>query len=241
MVTASNQVDTPAVAAPLFIALGVPFVVAYFLDKNQNWWALIPTGAMTFLTFVLLVVKNLGGEVIGSALFFILAGTFGFVYYTRRFLWSVIAGYIMFVLGFMPLLAISSRPELAGIVMMFAIALPFFVIYLRAPDEKWWAVIPTGILATAGLLAAFVLLPGLPGPGYDNRIPNSLMYLGIAATFAVVWLRHHKRWGQLFTALAAFVAVANLFIGNLEKAWPALVILGGFYLLFKSLRPKAMI
>lgn len=235
----TNGVDNPAMAAPLFVGIGLPFVVAYILDRAKNWWALIPAGVMAFLAFVLLVVENLGGEVIGSALFFILAAAFGAVYYTRRFLWAAIVAYILFVLGFMPLMAASARPELAGMVLMFAIALPFLIVYFRSPTEKYWAIIPAGILATVGLLVAIVLLPGLPGPGYDNRIPNSIMYAGIAITFAVVGLRHQKRWGMLFALLAAVASVANLFIGNLEKSWPLMVILAGIYLLFNALRPKA--
>lgn len=235
---AVNKVDNPAMAAPLFVGIGLPFVVAYFLDRAKNLWALIPAGVMAFLVFVLLVVENLGGEIIGSALFFILATAFGLVYYTRRFLWAAIVAYVTFVLGFMPLMATGSRPELAGVVMLFAIALPFFGIYFRSPDEKYWAIIPAGILATAGLLTAFVLLPGIPNAGYDNRIPNAIMYAGIAASFAVVGLRHHKRWGVLFALLAAFASIANLFIGNLEKSWPLMVVLAGAYLLFTALRPK---
>jgi hypothetical protein len=231
--------NTPAMAAPLFIGIGLPFIVAYFIDRAKNWWALIPAGVMAFLTFVLLVVENLGGEVIGSALFFILAAAFGLVYSTRRFLWAAIVAYVMFVLGFMPLMATGSRPELSGIVMLFAIALPFFIIYFRSPDERYWALIPAGVLATAGLLAAFVLLPGLPNHSYDSRIPNSLMYAGIAITFAVVGLRHHKRWGILFALLAAAASVANLFIGKLEKSWPLMFVLAGVYLLFAALRPKS--
>lgn len=237
---AANDVDHPAMVAPLFVGIGLPFVVAYFIDRSKNWWALIPAGVMVFLAFVLLGVENLGGEVIGSTLFFILAAAFGAVYYTRRFIWAAIVAYILFVLGFMPLMAMSSRPELAGIVMMFAIALPFFIIYFRSPDEKYWAVIPAGILATVGLLAAIVLLPGLPGPGYDNRIPNTIMYAGIAMTFAIVGLRHHKQWGILFALLAATASVASLFIGNLEKSWPLVVVLAGAYLLFNALRLKAV-
>jgi hypothetical protein len=237
---AVNDVDNPAMVAPLFVGIGLPFVVAYFIDRSKNWWALIPSGVMAFLAFVLLAVENLGGEVIGSALFFILAAAFGAAYYTRRFTWAAIVAYILFVLGFMPLMAMSSRPELAGIMMMFAIALPFFIIYFRSPDEKYWAIIPAGILATTGLLVAIVLLPGLSGPGFDNRIPNSLMYAGIAVTFAIVGLRHHKRWGILFALLAAAASVASLFIGNLEKSWPLVVLLAGVCLLFNGLHLKAV-
>jgi hypothetical protein len=85
-----------------------------------------------------------------------------------------------------------------------------------------------------------VLFPGLPGPGFDNRIPNSLRYAGIAVTFVIVGLRHHKRWSILFAILAAVASVANLFIGNLEKSWPLVVVLAGVYLLLNALRLKAV-
>jgi len=235
---AVNHVDNPAMAAPLFVGLGLPFVVAYLLGRDKNWWAVIPAGIMAFLTFVLLSVGTFGGEMIGAAFLFILAGIFGFIYFTRRMLWAAIVAYCMFVLGLMPLMAMGPRPELAGIIMLFAIALPFLGIYLRAPDEKWWAIIPAGILGTAGLLTAIILLPGLPGPGYDNRLPNTIIYLGIAATFAFIWRRHNKRWAMLFTILAACMAMANLFLQNFQQYWPLLVVLAGFCLLYNALRAK---
>ena len=81
---ASNDVDNPAIAAPLFAGIGLPFVVAYFLDRAKNWWALIPAGVMAFLTFVLLVVENMGGEIIGTGLFLSLAVVFGAIYCFAR-------------------------------------------------------------------------------------------------------------------------------------------------------------
>lgn len=235
-----NNIDTPAMAAPLFVGIGLPFVVAYFLNRAENWWALIPAGIMAFLTFVLLVVDNMGGEVIGSALFFILAASFGIVFATRRALWAAIVAYVMFVLGFMPLLAMTSRAELAGVLVMFAIALPFFIAYFRAPAERFWAIIPAGILTTVGLLTAMVLLPGLPGADFDNRLPNAILFAGLAITFAIVWLRHQKRWGMVFTILAILAAVASLFVGALDNTWPFLVILAGLYLLYSTLRQKTI-
>ena len=238
LATVANGINNSAMVAPLFVGIGAPFIVAYFLDRARNWWALIPAGVMVFLTFVLLAADNLGGEFIGSALFFILAATFVTVYISRRVRWAIIVAYVMFVLGFMPLLAISPRPELSGIVVMFAIAIPFFVVYFRAPEQKYWALIPAGVLGAAGLVAAIVLLPGIPRNGYDERIPNAIMALGVAATFAVVGLRHHKRWAVLFSLVALVAAAANFSTGNFEKYWPALLVLVGFYLLFNALRTK---
>ena len=147
--------------------------------------------------------------------------------------------YVLFVLAFMPLLAMSARPELAGIVVLFAVALPFFVVYFRSPERKWWALIPPGLPASAGLVAAIVLFPGLPTPGAYDGILNAVMYLGIAVTFAVIGLRHHRRWALLFAILAAVMAVANGFLSGFQQYWPVLLVLAGFYLLYNAVRTKS--
>ena len=213
---AENGHDTPAMAAPLFAGIGLPFVVAYLLDRKKNWWALIPAGVMVFLIFVLLAAENVAGEVIGAALFFILALTFGLVYAARRSSWAAIVAYVMFILGFTPLIAIGKRPELAGSLVMFAIALPFFFIYLRSPEKRWWALIPAGITATIGLIVTFVLLTGGDNPTRMERIANVILYLGIALTFAAIGLRHQKRWALWVAALAVLLATISAIIGDME-------------------------
>jgi hypothetical protein len=95
------------------------------------------------------------------------------------------------------------------------------------------------ILLTMGLVTASVLLRGISSNDYDNRIANSLIFTGVAATFAVVWLRHHKRWAMVVTALAAVLAVVNLTFSQSQYTWPVLIILTGIYLLYNALRPKA--
>ncbi len=46
---AVNDVDSAAVASPLFFGLLIPFIAAYLTDRTRNWWALIPGGVMLFL------------------------------------------------------------------------------------------------------------------------------------------------------------------------------------------------
>jgi hypothetical protein len=234
---AARGADNPAMAAPLFIGIGLPFVVAYIIDRAKNWWALIPAGVMAFLTLVLFAVDNVPGEWIGSGLFFILVVVFFLVYLSRRAMWAVIVAYVMFVLGFMPLMAMTSRPELAGIIMFFAIGLPFLFVYFRSP-ERWWAIIPAGILLTMGIVTASVLLPGIPGAGYDNRLANSLIFAGMAGTFAIVWFRHHKRWGLWFAIVSVLIAIAGLFIRGANNYWPLIVVVLGIYMLYNALRPR---
>ncbi len=235
---AASGVDHPVMAAPLFIGIGIPFVLAFSLDRAKNWWALIPAGVMGFLIFATLAAENMRGEVIGSALFFILAAAFGFVYAARRVLWAAIVAYVMFVMGFMPLMALTNRPEIAGALTIFGVALPFWLIYLRGSPERWWAIIPAGVLTTAGILTAIVLLSGMPAQGYDSRLANAFMYLGLAATFAVVWLRHHKGWAMIFMVIAAGMGVFAALVNNDQFLWPAALVAVGIYLVFRNIRGK---
>jgi hypothetical protein len=234
----TSGVDSPAAASLLFVGIGLPFVAAYLQDRARNWWALIPAGVMAFLTFVLLVVDNLAGEWIGSGMFFILGLAFLLVYLGNRARsWAAIVAYVMLVMGFMPLLAMTPRAELAGIVILFAAGLPFLLVYSSGP-ERWWAIIPAGILLTSGVVTAVVLLPGLPGPEYDNRIANTLALVGFGATFAIVWLRHQKPWAMVVTLLAGALAIIELLGAEIESYWPLLVIAAGIFLLARTLRPQ---
>ncbi len=235
---ASRGFESSAVAAPLFAGIGLPFVVAYILDRAKNWWAVIPAGVMAFLTLTLLFVERTGGEIVGASLFFCLAAAFGLVYLSRRVFWAALVAYIMFVLGFMPLMAMGQRPEFAGVVMLFGIAIPFFYVYIRSPQERWWAIIPAGILSTSGLLTAAVLFAGSPVSDTVDRLASGIMLIGIAVTFGIVWLRNHKRWAAFFAVLAGALGFLEVFLGNLQQFWPVAIILAGAFMLFNGLRPR---
>jgi Ca2+/Na+ antiporter len=69
---------------------------------------------------------------------------------------------------------------------------------------------------------------------------NAILMFGLAATFAVIWLRHAKEWAKVVTIVLALVAVASIFFASYTKAfWPVAVILAGGYLLYTALRPES--
>ncbi len=237
MLFVDQGADSPAMAAPLFIAIGLPFVVAFLLDRKENWWALIPAGIFAFLTLVVFAVDNAPGEWIGTALFWILAVIFFSIFLSRGAMWAALVAYIMFVLGFTPLLGTSSRPELAGVVLFFAIGLPFLFVYLRS-SERWWALIPAGILLTMGVVTAVVLLPGMSTEAYENKVSNAIIFAGIAVTFGILWLRHHLRWAMVVAALGVVMAVASLFMKDLQVVWAVAIILVGALLIYRAMSQK---
>jgi hypothetical protein len=230
------QITNPAIAAPLFIGIGLPFIVAYLINRTDNWWALIPAGVMAFLTFVLFAADTLKGEFIAAGLFFILALTFGLVYASQRVFWAGLVSYIMIVLGIVVLTSMGLRPELIGSMILFAISLPFFFLYFRSPNERWWAFIPAGILATTGLMVTATLFPGFSNYPYSERVAQAFSYFGVAATFSVIWLRHNQRWASIVTFFALIVASIVGLSSGFQQYLPLLVILVGVYMLYSALR-----
>lgn len=238
---ATSNVDSAAVATPLFLGLLLPFAVAYLTDRARNWWALIPGGVMLFLALTTLLVDTAGGEWVGALFLFLIALSFLFVYLNNRSrTWALLVAYILAVLAVAP--AMASGGELAayyGSVFLFAVAVPFFVVYFRSP-QNWWAIIPAGAVTVVAVLAALAISGWIRGAN-EGGYANALLMGGLAATFAVVWLRHGRAWARIVTIALALVAVASVFFASASQIfWPVAIILAGAYLLFTALRPRAV-
>lgn len=240
VVLATNHVDSAAVGSPIFFGLLIPFAAAYLTDRARNWWALIPGGIMLFLAMTTLLVDNVGGEWIGSMFLFLIGLSFLIVYlsnHTRT--WALLVAYIMGVLSIAPAMSSGGGDTAAyfGVVFLFAIALPFFVIYFRS-NENWWAIIPAGVMTTLSVITTLAIA-GLIRNENEGGYANAILMGGLAVTFAVVWLRHAKDWAKVVTIVLAALAVASVFFAAYsEILWPVAIILAGGYLLFTAMRPK---
>ncbi len=124
-------------------------------------------------------------------------------------------------------------------VLPFAIALPFFVVYFRSP-ENWWAIIPAGVMTTLTIITTLAIA-GLIRNAEQGGYANAILLGGIAVTFAIVWLRNEKAWAKVVTIILAALAVASVFLAAYtEIFWPMAIILAGGYLLYTAMRPKAV-
>ncbi|HET9588378.1 MAG TPA: hypothetical protein VFO91_06285 [Anaerolineales bacterium] len=238
---ATSNVDSAAVASSLFFGLLLPFAAAYLTDRTRNWWALIPGGVMLFLALTTLLVDSAGGEWVGALFLFLIALTFLVVYLNDRTrTWALIVAYVCAVLSIAPMMA--SGGDLAayyGSVFLFAVALPFFILYFSSA-LNWWAIIPAGVLTVVALIAGLAIA-GLIRDESQGGFVNALMMGGLAVTFGVVWLRHAKPWAKIVTIVLAALAVASVFLVSYYQVfWPLAIILGGIYLLFTALRPRAV-
>lgn len=243
---ATSNVDTAAVATPLFVGLIIPFAAAYLSDRVSNWWALIPGGVMLFLILVTLFVDSAGGEWVGALVLFIIGASFLAVYLNNQTrTWALLVAYIFAVLGIAPLMSIGGRDaEYFGPIFLFAVALPFFYVYLRS-GQNWWAIIPAGTMSVLAIIAALAIAGFINEGGTGGFISagqvNALLMAGLAATFAVLWLRHQKPWARIVTIVLAVVAVASLFFASYSQIfWPLAIILVGVYLFYTALRPRTM-
>ncbi len=232
-------VDGSAVGAPLFFGLMLPFAAAYLLDRQHNWWALIPGGVMLFLALATLLGDLSSDEWIGSLFLFMLAGSFLIVYLRdHKKLWALITAYVIGVVGLAPLMSIGGRDDAwFGPVLLFAIGLPFLYLYFRSP-ERWWAIIPGGFLILVAVVAALDVTNSIRTE-MQGALTGAFVLGGGAAIFAVIWQRHHRDWARIVTLILALLAVAALFTGRYSEIFlPIAVILAGGYLLYTALRPR---
>ncbi len=235
-----SGVKSAAVASPLFFGLLIPFAAAYLTDRARNWWALIPGGIMLFFALMMLMIDNVGGEWVGAMVLLMIGLAFLIVYLTNRIrTWALLVAYIFAVLSIGPMMtAAGDVAGYFGAVVMFGIALPFFFVYFRSPDNNWWAIIPAGVLSVIGVVAALAIT-GLITDATSGGLVNAFLMAGIAATFSVLWLRHHKDWARIVTIVLSILAVASaFFFAYYELFWPVAFIGGGIYLLYLALRPK---
>lgn len=243
---ATNDLNTGAVASPLFVGLLIPFAAAYLTDRARNWWALIPGGIMLFLTLVTLLVDYTSGdEWVGALLFFMVSISFLVVYLSNRARWwALLVAYITGVIGLAPLMSVGGRDaEYFGAIVMFAVALPFFVVYFRSAQD-WWAIIPAGAMTVLGVIVTLAIAglinDGGPGSFVSGEHVGAFLMAGLAATFSVLWLRHGMNWARIVTIILGALAVASAFFASFYWIfWPVAFILGGAYLLYVALRkPK---
>jgi hypothetical protein len=236
---AISNANTPAVATPLFIGLLIPFVAAYLTDRARNWWALIPGGVMLFLALTTLLVGPAGGDWVGSLFLFMLAVSFLIVYLNNRHrTWAVLVAYIFGVLAIAPAMGSNEATgPYYGALLIFAVAIPFFIVYFRSV-QSWWAIIPAGVL-TALSIVVLAAIAGLIGEPSQGGYVGAVLIAGLTAAFALIWLQRGKPWAKVVTIALAAVGIASAtFAAQSVILLPLAIIAAGGYLLFVALRAR---
>ncbi len=202
-------------------------------------------GALLILAGVFFLLQNFGIIDLGAlwggfwALAFLAGGGVFLVVFLRdnEQWWALIPGFTLLGLGTLVGLGVVNG-ELAGAyggpLFLGSIGLGFWAVYL-VRREQWWAIIPGGVLWS---LAAMLIMQ--PIMGDENMV--GVMFFGMALTFVLVALLGQPRGKMNWAYIPAGVLfLLGIFMSTGSVQWlayvfPVALILGGAFLLFRSMR-----
>jgi hypothetical protein len=141
-------------ASYVLTTIALPFIVVFLRDRSQ-WWALIPAYVMLAVAAMVLLSETVLLPDAFEATFVLTAIALPFlVVYLRDQTqwWPLIPAYVLLSIGIMiPLEALGVLNDfLVPAYVMFVIAIPFFIVYIRNP-KQWWPLVPGGIMTAFGL------------------------------------------------------------------------------------------
>jgi hypothetical protein len=140
------------IAGLFLVGLGI---FGVYLTDRSDWGLLIPTYVMWVIAAMvaLITLDVLRDEAIATYVLWAIALPFLVVYLrNREQWWALIPAYVLLAVGLMvALIGVGVLDDLLiPSYVMFAIAVPFFVVYTRN-TKNWWALIPGGIMAVIGI------------------------------------------------------------------------------------------
>jgi hypothetical protein len=139
----------------ILLAAGGLGAFGFYLSDRADWSMLLTAYVLWAIALlVALVTLNiLRDEGVAFYVLLVIALPFLAVYYRNRALWwALIPAYVLIIVAVMVgLIGLGVLNDLlVPAYVLFAIALPFFVVYAR-DRSQWWMLIPGGILAVIGL------------------------------------------------------------------------------------------
>lgn len=203
------------------------------IESRTFWGILLIVGGLLFLgqSLGLMMLNNLWPIV-----FAVPGAVFLYTFVRQREnWWAAIPG--MALLGIGVLIAFDqifprANGAWGGAIFLGSLAVAFLAVYLRTAGREWWAIIPAGVLGT---LTATILLEPLLGGGYTG----GLFMLGIAATFALVYLlptpAGRRRWAIYPAGILGGIGALTLIAATqIMRVLGPLVIIGfGLYLILR--------
>ena len=234
-----NGLQDTWLAAPIFVAIIIPFLVAFFMDIRKNWWALIPAFITLVLCLVVLFGSAIPGELVATLIMFSVAIPFTGVYLSdRQKVWALIPAFTTAMIGVITLLSLFAM-RWVGAMVTIAVAIPFFYVY-SSNRQNWWAVIPAGIMASIGINV--LLSDPTLGKLAQGSLPAALLFLGWSATFGWLWREREKyptQWARIPALVSGIIGIILLitsFFNNTSLAVDMIV--AGLLLIFFGLRPR---
>jgi len=230
--TSLGNPDSPIMAMPILLAVGIPFYIGYLADR-KHWGLLIPAWILSVVSVIPVLAERIDSNLIGALFLYAIALPFLVVYLVdRERKWALITASAAAIIGTLPLLDYITDGDMTGFFAMFLFSLPFLVIYFSS-KKNWWAIIPAGAFASIGLVALLDFL--FPNSTYFSigdlqiGVYTSVLFLGFAITFGVLWLLRGTQptsWAK-YPAIGLLIValVALLFGKSFEDFLPAVILL----------------
>lgn len=202
---------------------------------SKRFDASIIFGLMLILAGALFALQAMGlldnvGDMFWGAVFLAVGLLFLFAFVTGSW-WGVIPGLTLAGIGALILLP-NSLEVYGGALFLGSIALAFWLVFLTAPRERWWAIIPAGVLTT---LTAVTFLPDLIG----GMATGGVFFFGLALTFLLVALLARAKWAYYPAIVLGAIGLLALFaLGDVVNyIWAATLLFAGILLIYRSFRP----
>jgi hypothetical protein len=110
------------------------------------------------------------------------------------------------------------------------LGLGFFAVYLSG-RERWWAIIPGGVLLTLAVISVMTDQLGIEETG-------GFLFVGMGVTFLLVALLASRQWayipGVILLAMGALLGTA--YASALDFLWPAALVVCGVLLIWRFAR-----
>jgi hypothetical protein len=198
----------------------------------------ILAGAALILGGILMLLDRTG-VLKGSASFFwagilaIGAAIFLFWFFSDRTKWwAAIPGFALAGMAVSSLLSslLLNRLGWNGLAFLGGIGLGFWAIYFSG-HERWWAIIPGGVLLTLGVTSVMTDAYGVADSG-------GVFFVGLGITFVLVALLAKMKWAYIPAAALLLLGyfVGTPFVGVLGFVWIGILLVVGVILVASAFR-----
>lgn len=202
--------DMPTLWAAVFGGAGVLFFIGYLASGLRNWGLLFPALILGAIGLTIgLGEAGHSGSYMGTLILAAVSIPFFAAFATdvRRNWWALIPGSILGFTAIVPIAADRVPGELIASLVLFAVALPFLIVFISNPTRRW-ALIPAGVIGAVALIPLSVLLLR------DEFVAVFVMLL-IAVPFLVVYLLNRTHWWAIIPAgIMGSIGLAMLLVGG---------------------------
>jgi hypothetical protein len=146
--------------------------------------------------------------------------------------WAAFPGFALLAVGTLIFLP-ESLEDFGGALFLGGLGLGFWLAYLTDRTERWWSLIPAGVLTT------LALIPLVP-ERFEGVEAGGLLFLGLAVTFLLVALLARMKWAY-WPALALGILgllISASFFQIVNTLWALMLIGAGGLLLYRYFRGR---